>query len=160
MGRFLKRIKLQEAGVLTLKIPTITTAQRPTGQNGDIIYNKTTGTLQTFIGSQWYNLSSAAAEKTLIIDRFQGDGTTTVFGNGAGSSIDDSSSATFSVGVSDATDIMVFVGGVYQVPTTNYSIAGSGTTATITFGSAPPANDGSTGGHIVTIVHGLNKLGE
>ena len=55
---------------------------------------------------------------------------------------------------------MVFVGGVYQVPTTNYSISGSGTTAQITFGSAPPGNDGATGGHIVTIVHGLDKLGE
>ena len=55
---------------------------------------------------------------------------------------------------------MVFVGGVYQVPTTNYSVSGSGTSATITFGSAPPTNDGSTGGHIVTIVHGLPKLGE
>ena len=37
---------------------------------------------------------------------------------------------------------------------------GTGTTATITFGSAPPANDGSTGGHIISIVHGLAKLGE
>ena len=54
----------------------------------------------------------------------------------------------------------VFVGGVYQVPTTNYSINGSGTSATIQFGSAVQANDGSTGGHIITIVHGLAKLGE
>ena len=88
------------------------------------------------------------------------NGTTTTFGNGAGSSIDDSSTATFSVGVSDATDILVFVGGVYQVPTTNYSISGSGLTAQITFGSAPPTNDGATSGHIITIVHGINKLGQ
>ena len=106
------------------------------------------------------DMSSRERQKTIAIDRFQGDGTTTTFGNGIGSSIDDSSTATFSVGVSDATDIMVFVGGVYQVPTTNYSISGSGTTATITFGSAPPANDGSTGGHIISVVHGLAKLGE
>ena len=165
MGRRVKNRNLaEETGAESIAIPSVNTNQRPTGQRGQLIYNKTTNTFQAYIGTGgsagWFNISTAASEKTLTIDRFQGDGTTTVFGNGAGSSIDDSSSATFSVGVSDATDIMVFVGGVYQVPTTNYSISGSGTTATITFGSAPPANDGSTGGHIVTIVHGLNKLGE
>ena len=165
MGRRVKnRNVTEETGAETIEIPKVNQNQRPAGQRGQLIYNKTTNTFQAYIGTGgsagWFNISTAASEKTLTIDRFQGDGTTTVFGNGAGSSIDDSSSATFSVGVSDATDIMVFVGGVYQVPTTNYSISGSGTTATITFGSAPPANDGSTGGHIVTIVHGLNKLGE
>ena len=159
MGRFVKNRQLEQ-GATSVEIPQVTTPNRPTGQNGQIIFNTTTSTYQVYNGSAWYNISEASRQKTITIDRFQGDGTTTTFGNGAGSSIDDSTSATFSVGVSDATDIMVFVGGVYQVPTTNYSISGSGTTATITFGSAPPGNDGTTGGHIVTIVHGLAKLGE
>ena len=30
----------------------------------------------------------------------------------------------------------------------------------ITFGSPPPANDGATNGHIVTVIHNLHKLGE
>lgn len=159
MGRFVKNRQLEQ-GATSVEIPQVLTANRPAGQNGQIIFNTTTSTYQAYNGSAWYNISEASRQKTITIDRFQGDGTTTTFGNGAGSSIDDSTSATFSVGVSDATDIMVFVGGVYQVPTTNYSIAGSGTTATITFGSAPPGNDGTTGGHIITIVHGLAKLGE
>ena len=158
MGRFVKNPILTQGS--SVEIPSVSTANRPTGANGKIIFNTTTSTYQVYNGSAWYNISEASRQKTITIDRFQGDGTTTTFGNGAGSSIDDSTSATFSVGVSDATDIMVFVGGVYQVPTTNYSISGSGTTATITFGSAPPGNDGTTGGHIVTIVHGLAKLGE
>lgn len=158
MGRFVKNPELTQGS--TVQIPNVTTTQRPSGVNGQILYNTTTSTYQAYNGSEWYNISEASRQKTISIDRFQGDGSTTVFGNGAGSSIDDSSTATFSVGVSDATDIMVFVGGVYQVPTTNYSISGTGTTATITFGSAPPGNDGATGGHIVTIVHGLAKLGE
>ena len=158
MGRYVKNPEATQWQ--TLEIPQVTTANRPSGKNGQIIFNTTTSTYQVYNGSAWYNISEASRQKTITIDRFQGDGTTTTFGNGAGSSIDDSTSATFSVGVSDATDIMVFVGGVYQVPTTNYSISGSGTTATITFGSAPPGNDGTTGGHIVTIVHGLAKLGE
>ena len=158
MGRFVKNPELTQGS--SVEIPSVTTAQRPSGSNGAIIYNTTTSTYQVYNGAAWYNISEASRQKTITIDRFQGDGTTTTFGNGAGSSIDDSSTATFSVGVSDATDIMVFVGGVYQVPTTNYSISGTGTSATITFGSAPPGNDGATGGHIVTIVHGLSKLGE
>ena len=52
--------------------------------------------------------------------------------------------------------MLVFVGGVYQIPTTNYTLSGG----EITFGSAPPANDGSTNGHIITVVHNLHKLGE
>ena len=158
MGRYVKNPEATQGQ--TLEIPQITTANRPGGKNGQIIFNSTTSTYQAYNGAQWYNISEASRQKTITIDRFQGDGTTTTFGNGAGNTVDGSTAATFSVGVSDATDIMVFVGGVYQVPTTNYSISGSGTTATITFGSAPPANDGSTGGHIVTIVHGLDKLGE
>ena len=159
MGRFVKNPEIGD-NASAVKIPNVTTAQRPAGANGQIIFNTTTSTYQAYNGSAWYNISEASRQKTITIDRFQGDGTTVTFGNGAGSSIDDSSTATFSVGVSDPTDIMVFVGGVYQVPTTNYTISGSGTTATITFGSAPPGNDGTTGGHIVTIVHGLDKLGE
>ena len=52
--------------------------------------------------------------------------------------------------------MLIFVGGVAQVPGTNYTYSGG----QITFGSAPPANDGSTNGHVIAIVHGLQKLGE
>ena len=155
MGRFVKNPDIGRDG-LGVTIPNVTTAQRPAGVNGQLIYNTTTTTYQSYIGSAWYNMSTAAGEKTLTIDRFQGDGTTTTFGAGVGSSIDDSSSATFSQTVNDATDIVVFVGGVYQVPTTNYTISGN----QITFGSAPPANDGATSGHVITVIHNLHKLGE
>ena len=155
MGRFLKNPIIGD-NAFGVTIPNVTTAQRPSGTNGQLIYNTTTSTYQSYISSAWYNMSTAAGEKTLTIDRFQGDGTTTTFGAGVGSSIDDSSSATFSQTVNDATDIVVFVGGVYQVPTTNYSVSGQ----QITFGSAPSGNDGLSSGHIITIIHGLHKLGE
>ena len=154
MGRFAKNPEVGRDG-LGVTIPNVTTAQRPSGTNGQLIYNTTTSTYQVYNGSAWYNVSEASGEKTITIDKFQGDGTTVTFGAGAGSSIDDSSSATFSQTVNDATDILVFVGGVYQIPTTNYSVSGQ----QITFGSAPAGNDGATNGHIITIVHGLHKLG-
>ena len=154
MGRYLKNPEIGN-NAFGITIPNVTTAQRPSGVNGQLIYNTTTSTYQSYIGAAWYNVSTAAGEKTLTIDRFQGDGSSTVFGAGAGSSIDDSSSATFSQTVNDATDILVFVGGVYQIPTTNYSVSGQ----QITFGSLVPANDGASNGHIITIIHGLHKLG-
>ena len=155
MGRYVKN-RILDSGALTVQIPDVTTDQRPTGINGDIIFNKTTQTFQGYIGSQWYNISSAAGEKTLIIDKFQGDGTTTVFGGGSGNTLDGSTSATLSVSPNSSSDIMVFVGGVYQTPETNYTLSGG----QITFGSAPPANDGATNGHVITVVHNLHKLGE
>jgi len=156
MGRYVKN-RILDSGALTVQIPDVTTDQRPAGVDGDIIFNKTTQTFQGYIGAQWYNISSAAGEKTLTIDRFEGDGSTTVFGGGSGISIDGSTAANLSVVPTDATDMVIFVGGVYQIPGTNYNY-NSGT-GQITFGSAPPANNGSDSGHVIAIIHNLHKLG-
>jgi len=155
MGRWVKNPKI-DGGALTVEIPQVTTSQRPAGQNGQLIYNTTTSTYQTFIGSQWYNVSTAAGTKTITIDNFQGDGSTTVFGNGSGNTLDGSTAASLSFSIADEEDVLVFVGGVYQIPNTNYTVGGN----TITFGSAPPGNDGQSNDHIITIIHGLHKLGE
>ena len=155
MGRHVKNRQL-EPGSTTVEIPSTTTANRPTGQDGQIIFNTTTSTYQGYIGSQWYNISSAAGEKTLTVDKFQGDGSTTVFGNGSGNTLDGSTAASLSVTPTDATDMAIFIGGVYQVPGTHYTYSGGA----ITFGSAPPANNGVDSAHIIAIIHNLHKLGE
>jgi len=154
MGRFVKNVQATQGQ--TLEIPSVSTANRPAGQNGQIIFNSTTSTYQAYNGSQWYNVSEASREKSLIVDKFQGDGSTTVFGDGLGNTLDGSTMATLSVVPTDATDMVIFVGGVYQIPTTNYTYSGG----RITFGSPIPANDGVSNGHIVTIIHNLHKLGE
>ena len=155
MGRFAKNPLIGD-NAFGVTIPNVTTAQRPSGVNGQLIYNTTTSTYQVYNGSNWHNVSEASREKTITIDRFQGDDTTLTFGNGAGNTLDGSTGASFSQTVNDATDILVFIGGVYQVPTTNYTVSGQ----QITFGSVVQANDGESNGHIITIIHGLNKLGE
>tara|TARA_A100001011_G_C13898141_1_gene669880 strand:+ start:119 stop:583 length:465 start_codon:yes stop_codon:yes gene_type:complete len=154
MGRFVKNPELTQGS--TVQIPSVTTAQRPSGANGQIIFNSTTSTYQVYNGASWYNISEASREKTITIDRFQGDGSTLVFGAGVGNTLDGSTAASFSQPVNDATDIIVFIGGVYQIPTTNYTVSGQ----QITFGSEVQANDGTSNGHIITIIHGLHKLGE
>ena len=79
-----------------------------------------------------------------------------MFGGGKGNTLDGSTAATLSVVPTDATDMLVFVGGVYQIPTTNYTYSGG----EITFGSPIPVNDGISNGHIVTVIHNVHKLGE
>jgi hypothetical protein len=155
MGRWVKNPKI-DGGALTVEIPHVTTSQRPAGKNGQIIYNTTTSTYQSFIGSQWYNVSTAAGTKTITVDTFQGDGSTQTFGNGVGNTLDGSTAANLSFSVADEEDILVFIGGVYQIPNVNYTVSGN----TITFGSVVSANDGISNDHIITIIHGLHKLGE
>ena len=154
MGRFVKNPVLTQGS--SVEIPSVATADRPAGANGKIIFNTTTSTYQVYNGAQWYNVSEASREKSLTVDKFQGDGSTTVFGDGLGNTLDGSTMATLSVVPTDATDMVIFVGGVYQIPTTNYTYSGG----RITFGSPIPANDGTSNGHIVTIIHNLHKLGE
>ena len=157
MGRNVKNFSIKSTGAETLEIPDVTTAQRPEGRDGQIVFNSTTQTFQAYIGSNWFNISTSNGEKTLTVDKFQGDGTTTVFGGGSGNTIDGSTAATLSVTPTAATDMAIFVGGVYQIPDTNYTYnAGSGQ---ITFGSAPPANNGVDSGHIIAVIHNLHKLG-
>lgn len=158
MGRHVKN-RILDSGALTVQIPDVTTDQRPAGIDGDIIFNKTTQTFQGYIGSQWYNISSAAGEKPLIIDKFQGDGSTTVFGGGSGNTLDGSTAASLSVTPGDATDMIVFIGGVYQTPNTNYTYNSGTGQITFAGGNPPPANNGSDSGHIITIIHNLHKLG-
>tara|TARA_B100000686_G_C16798660_1_gene984277 strand:+ start:1787 stop:2254 length:468 start_codon:yes stop_codon:yes gene_type:complete len=155
MGRYAKNPVIGD-NAFGITIPNVTTAQRPSGTSGQVVFNTTTSTFQAYISSAWYNISSAAGEKTLTVDKFQGDGTTTVFGSGKGNTLDGSTAATLSVTPTDASDMIIFVGGVYQVPTTNYTYSGG----EITFGSAPPANDGATNGHIISVIHNIHKLGE
>lgn len=154
MGRFVKNPEATQGQ--TFEIPSVTTANRPAGQNGQIIFNTTTSTYQVYNGAAWYNVSEASREKTLTVDRFQGDGSTTVFGNGSGNTLDGSTAASLSVTPDAATDMLIFVGGVAQVAGTNYTYSGGA----VTFGSAPPANDGTTNGHVIAIIHNLQKLGE
>ena len=155
MGRYAKNPIIGD-NAFGVTIPNVTTAQRPSGTSGQVVFNTTTSTFQAYISSAWYNISSAAGEKTLTVDKFQGDGTTTVFGSGKGNTLDGSTAAALSVTPTDASDMIIFVGGVYQVPTTNYTYSGG----EITFGSAPPANDGATNGHIISVIHNIHKLGE
>lgn len=120
MGYFVKNRQLQ-SGSSGVVLPSGDSTQRP--QNpafGLIRYNTdSSGFIEFFNGTQFVALSSGDVEYT--VDNFVGNGVQTDF--------------TMSVAESIATQIMVFVGSIYQEPTTAYTVNGS---VTLSFTSAPP----------------------
>ena len=120
MGYFLKNRKFQ-SGSSGMVIPTGSTATRPDSPVfGLMRYNTDTGLIEFFNGSIFQNLATSGGIN-YTVDNFTGDGSQTVF--------------TMSQTVSNADEIIVFVGSLYQIPTTNYTVNGS---YDITFESAPP----------------------
>jgi hypothetical protein len=120
MGHFVKNRRLQ-SGSSGVVIPTGSAAQRPDSPNfGMIRYNTDSGLVEFYNGSIWSTLSTGGSI-TYTVDDFTGNGVQTVF--------------TMSVAESTATQLIVFVGSIYQDPATSYTVNGG---YDITFTSAPP----------------------
>ena len=120
MGYFVKNRRLQ-SGSSGVVLPTGSSATRPDNAAfGMIRYNTDTGLVEFYNGSMWNSLSTGGSI-TYTVDDFVGDGSTTVF--------------TMSVAHSTATQVIVFVGSIYQDPATAYTVDGG---FDITFTSAPP----------------------
>ena len=119
MGYFVKNRRLQ-SGSTGVILPTGSSATRPDSPVfGLIRYNTDSGFVEYFNGSAYVSLSGSSVSYT--VDDFTGDGSTTVF--------------TMSIAESNAEQIIVFVGSIYQVATTSYTVNGG---YDITFTSAPP----------------------
>ena len=83
---------------------------------------KDSGYVEYFNGSVFVSLATGGAVG-YTVDNFTGDGSQTVF--------------TMSIMVDDPTQIIVFVGSIYQIATTNYTVGGPAN-YNITFTSPPP----------------------
>jgi hypothetical protein len=137
MARFLKNPDLAynaQAAKLPI-VPSSAYGDVPT--NGLIRFNQTSNRIEFYYNGAWSQVAKIGSVQ-LVVDNLTGDGTTQVFNM---SQIE-----------SDPTAIAVFVGGVYQQPTTNYTVNG---TYAITFTSAPPA-PGVNPNQIV-IIHNINS---
>lgn len=120
MGYFLKNRQLQ-SGSSGVVLPTGSSATRPDAPVfGLIRYNTDLGLIEFFNGVIFQSLA-ASGGVNYTVDNFTGDGVQTVF--------------TMSEAETSADEIMVFVGSLYQIPVTNYTVNG---TVDITFTSAPP----------------------
>lgn len=129
MGNWAKN-RLLESGSTSVVIPSGSSAQRPdTPVFGQFRFNTDTALLEFFNGSAFIPLASAGGV-SYTVDQFVGDGSTTVF--------------TMSEAESITTQVLVFVGSIYQDPYSAYTLDGG---FDITFTSAPPL------GEPISVIH-------
>lgn len=129
MGYYVKNRQLQ-SGSTGVVLPSGGSATRPLSpQFGLMRFNTDSGQIEFFNGSS-FNALAAAGAISYTVDSFTGDGSTTVF--------------TMTVAESQTTQIIVFVGSIYQEPTTAYTVDGG---FDITFTSAPPQ------GEPISVIH-------
>ena len=113
-------------------VPTGSTAQRPTAQEGVLRFNTTTGQYEVSQdGSTYTNLRTDANAADITKDIFAGDGSTQQF--------------TMTSTPTDENNIVVYVDGVMQEPDQNYTISGT----TINFG------EGAHAGARIVVMHGF-----
>jgi len=128
-GRLLKNPQPQSDNVV---LPTGGSDERPaTPVAGSFRYNVDLGRVEYFNGSV-FNQVANVGSVDIVVDSFTGDDSTLTF--------------SMTVEVSDVNQILVFIGSIYQQPTT-YSITGGGDD--ITFSEAPPS------GEPINIIHNL-----
>jgi hypothetical protein len=129
MGYFVKNRRLQ-SGSTAVVLPVGSASNRPDAPTfGMIRYNTDSASVEYFDGSIWSALSAAGAI-SYTVDDFNANGITQVF--------------TMSVAESSETQIIVFIGSIYQDPATAYTVNGG---FDITFSTAPPA------GTVINVIH-------
>jgi len=127
-------------GTTGIILPKGTTAERPTAEEGVIRYNTDTGKYEVSQdGSTWTALRTEQSAREVFKEQFTGDGSTVTFGPvGWGSSAPTA-----------AENLIVYIDGVIQEPTENYTVDGSTASITITGGDAPHV------GARVVVINGL-----
>jgi len=114
-------------------VPTGTSAERPTAQEGVIRFNTTTSKYEVSEdGSTWSNLRTETVAGAITKDIFTGDGSTTSF--------------TMSEEPDNVKNVILYIDGVMQEPTTNYTM--SGTTVTT-------AGEAAHSGARIVVMHGF-----
>lgn len=136
MARFLKNPDLAP-GAQAAKLPIVpSSAYGDTPINGLIRFNQATSRIEFYYNGAWSQIAKIGTVQ-LVTDTFTGDGVTTNF--------------TMSQAETDPTSLAVFIGGVYQQPTTNYTVSGT----TITFTSPPPAP--GVNPNTIIVIHNTNS---
>jgi hypothetical protein len=136
MARFLKNPDLSPNS-LAAKLPIVpSSAYGDSPVNGLIRFNDSNNKIEFFYNSTWNQIAKIGTVN-IVVDEFTGDGSTTQF--------------YMSQSELDSNAVLVTIGGVYQQPTTNYSIVGY----QINFTSPPPAP--GVNPNKIVVVHNLNS---
>jgi len=134
MGYFVKNKKVGY-GNTSIAIPAGSSTERPNDPIfGQIRFNTDVGKVEYFDGTL-FSILAKQGDADIIVDSFTGNGIDTVFGSMTNQ-------------VLDADQVIVFVGNIYQIPITNYTMSG---TYDITFTSVPPS------GMPINVIHNLGS---
>jgi hypothetical protein len=136
MGRYLKNTQIR-GGAYAVQLPLGTSSLGPDAPvNGQIRFNQSTNKVELFYNSAW-NTIAKVGTVSIVVDEFTGD----------------NSQQTFEMTQYEYSDsaVLVSIGGVYQQPTTNYTISNQ----FITFTSPPPAP--GVNPNKIVVVHNLNS---
>ena len=136
MARYLKNTQLR-GGSYAIQLPLGSSALGPdVPVDGQVRFNQTTSRVELFYNTVW-NTIAKVGTVSIVVDEFTGDGGTVTF--------------TMSQAETNPTAILVSIGGVYQQPTQNYTVAGTA----ITFTSPPPAP--GVNPNKIVVIHNLNS---
>lgn len=121
MGRYLKNTELQ-GGSYSVRLPIGSNTLSPTApQVGQIKFNSSTNRIEFYYNNQWYKVAKVGIAD-IVVDTFVSNGINT-------------QDFTMSQSELYPEDIIVHIGGVFQEPTTHYTVSGTN----IHFTSVPPA---------------------
>jgi hypothetical protein len=137
MARFLKNPTIHDNQNFAVQLPIV-----PSSSFGDapaaglLRFNQSNNRIEFYYNNAWSQVAKIGTVQ-LVVDNLTGDGLTQTF--------------TMSQQESDPTAVAVFVGGVYQIPTTHYTVTGY----TITFNVAPPSP--TVNPNQIVIIHNINS---
>lgn len=124
MGYYLKNRQL-ESGSTGVVLPVGTTTTRTANaMPGMIRFNTQSSLIEFYNGATW-NTLTVGGSITYTVDSLAGDGSTTNFTMSSAANVN---------------QIQVFVGGIFQIPTTNYTTSGSTLTITPAVADGIPIN--------------------
>jgi hypothetical protein len=136
MARFLKNPQLAP-GATAAVLPIVpSSAYGDSPVSGLIRFNQTSNRIEFYYNGSW-NQVAKIGTVSIVPDTFTGDGTTTQF--------------TMSQSESSESNIIVTIGGVYQVPVTHYTVSAN----QITFSSPPPAP--GVNPNTILVIHNFNS---
>ena len=131
MGYFLKRTNVDNEGFV---LPSGPTSDRPsTPITASARYNTDTKSIEYFDGNVYVDIAKSG-NATIKVDKFTGDGFTTIF-------------TPMTLEHNDWTEILVFIDGILQIGPTNFDVSGFD----LTFSSAPP------NGIKIIVIHGIGS---
>lgn len=138
MGRFLKNTQL-ESGSYSVRLPNGNGVIAPDYPvDGQFRYNNALGYAEIYYDSKW-NRVGIVGRVPLVIDQFIGDGVQVSFN--------------LTQPAVDPSDLMVFIGGVYQIPSVHYSLIGNDI---IAFVDPPPNSNLPHNPNNIVVIHNLN----